>query len=145
MTSSVHSQEVRSIVNRAYQSTESLLKENADKLRTVSLNSTETIPSHYVPRLLVREMRTAARDGLTNHVTTSSTCMKGGGKGLATCSIEMVTRQLSASVGVSPPLLQLAEALLEREVLNYSDIVELLGPMPHAKKLHHQHKLADLW
>ena len=40
---------------------------------------------------------------------------------------------------------QLAEALLEREVLNYSDIVELVGPLPHHKPFHHHQELADLW
>lgn len=41
---------------------------------------------------------------------------------------------------------QLAEVLLKREVLNYSDIVDLLGPMPFEKKfLQHNQELADLW
>ena len=43
----------------------------------------------------------------------------------------------------SPP--QLAEALLEREVLNYTDMVELLGPLPHSKAHLHSPELADMW
>ena len=44
-----------------------------------------------------------------------------------------------------PPCPQLAEALLQREVLNYSDLVDLLGPLPHNKTQRHSHELADMW
>lgn len=45
----------------------------------------------------------------------------------------------------SPPPPQLAEALLEREVLNYPDIVELLGPLPYQKTHLHSQDLSDMW
>lgn len=41
--------------------------------------------------------------------------------------------------------IQLAEILLEKEVLNYKDIVEILGPLPHEKKFHLHHELQDMW
>ena len=44
-----------------------------------------------------------------------------------------------------PPSPQLADALLEREVLNYDDLVQLLGPLPHDKPHHNTHELADMW
>lgn len=50
---------------------------------------------------------------------------------------------LSWSHSIFPP--QLAEVLLEKEVLNYRDMVDLLGPMPFEKKFHHYQELADLW
>ncbi len=41
---------------------------------------------------------------------------------------------------------QVAENLLEKEVLNYKDLVRLVGEMPHSKKFHQHHsELADLW
>ena len=40
---------------------------------------------------------------------------------------------------------QLAEALLEQEVLNYKDLVELLGPLPYHKPHHHTAELSDMW
>lgn len=46
---------------------------------------------------------------------------------------------------LSSPPQQLAEVLLEKEVLNYRDMVDLLGPMPFEKKFHHHQELADLW
>ena len=51
---------------------------------------------------------------------------------------------LSSSPSPPPPQ-QLAEVLLEKEVLNYRDMVDLLGPMPFEKKFHHHQELADLW
>ena len=50
---------------------------------------------------------------------------------------------LSSSPSPPPPQ-QLAEVLLEKEVLNYRDMVDL-GPMPFEKKFHHHQELADLW
>ena len=46
----------------------------------------------------------------------------------------------------SESLGKLAEQLLEKEVLNYKDIVKVIGEMPFTKK-HHQHhtELQDLW
>ena len=41
--------------------------------------------------------------------------------------------------------MQLAECLLEKEVLNYKDIVEILGPIPYEKKIHQHHELQDMW
>ena len=40
---------------------------------------------------------------------------------------------------------QLAECLLEKEVLNYKDMVDILGPIPYEKKFHHHHELQDMW
>jgi spastic paraplegia protein 7 len=40
---------------------------------------------------------------------------------------------------------KLAEALLEQEVLNYKDLVELLGPLPYHKPHHHTAELSDMW
>lgn len=40
---------------------------------------------------------------------------------------------------------KLAKALLEREVLNYSDLVELLGPLPYSKAHLHSKELVDMW
>ena len=42
-------------------------------------------------------------------------------------------------------LMQLAEILFEKEVLNYKDIVDILGPIPYEKKFHQHHELQDMW
>lgn len=40
---------------------------------------------------------------------------------------------------------QLAEILLEKEVLNYEDIVAVLGPLPHNKTAKTHLELQDMW
>lgn len=42
-------------------------------------------------------------------------------------------------------ILQLAKALLVKEVLNYKDLVKLLGPMPYQKEHHHYKDLSNIW
>ncbi|XP_019849889.1 PREDICTED: paraplegin-like [Amphimedon queenslandica] len=42
-------------------------------------------------------------------------------------------------------LRKLAKALLEKEVLNYKDLVKLLGPMPYQKEHHHYKDLNNIW
>ena len=41
--------------------------------------------------------------------------------------------------------MQFAVQLLEKEVLNYADILTILGPMPFDKKRHHLTNLEELW
>ena len=58
----------------------------------------------------------------------------------------LVNFSLDSSLPPSPsPFPQLAEVLLEREVLNYRDMVDVVGPMPFEKKFRHHQELADLW
>ncbi len=38
-----------------------------------------------------------------------------------------------------------AAALLDREVVNYKDLVELIGPMKHEKRLQQHSELAEMW
>lgn len=57
--------------------------------------------------------------------------------------VSIIAPPLATCSSVPPP--QLAKALLEREVLNYSDLVELLGPLPYSKTHLHSKELVDMW
>ncbi|XP_064399044.1 paraplegin-like [Halichondria panicea] len=40
---------------------------------------------------------------------------------------------------------KVAVSLLEKEVVNYKDLVDLIGPMAHEKRLHQHSELAEMW
>ncbi len=40
---------------------------------------------------------------------------------------------------------KVAASLLEKEVVNYKDLVDLIGPMAHEKRLHQHSELAEMW
>lgn len=40
---------------------------------------------------------------------------------------------------------QLAAVLLEREVLSHAELVDILGALPHRRKLNRYTEISDLW
>lgn len=63
-------------------------------------------------------------------------------KGLVSQAYETASNVLSSN---REELERVAAALLDREVVNYKDLVELIGPMKYKKRIQQHSELAEIW